>query len=103
MIDQAVRERQVNLSRSYFIGDHARDIELAKRIGARSVLVTTGEQGAHAASELAARHIVPDAVSPSLSEAADWVLADAVKSRQPSALSRQGRLLSEGKELKDES
>lgn len=89
MIDQAVRERQVDLSRSYFIGDHARDMQLAGRIGAKRVLVTTGEHGAQAASELAARQIVPDAVKPSLREAADWILADAVKSRQPLAVSHQ--------------
>jgi heptosyltransferase II len=103
MIDQAVQERQVDLSRSYFIGDHARDIELAKRIGAKSVMVTTGEHAAQAASELAAQRIAPDAVKPSLGEAADWILADAMNSVQPSAVSSQPGLVSEGKKLKAES
>jgi heptosyltransferase-2 len=85
MIEQAVRERQVDLARSYYIGDHARDMQLARRIGARSVLVTSGKDGAHTQAELAAQHLVPDAVQPALPEAVEWILADVLSSGQPSA------------------
>ncbi len=42
MIDQAVLELGVDLDRSYVIGDHLRDVELAKRVGSRKCFVTTG-------------------------------------------------------------
>jgi heptosyltransferase-2 len=79
MVNQAVRERGVNLDRSYLIGDHIRDIELAKRIGARSVLVTTGAVPPQEAEGLKAPGPIPDWIASSLAEAADWVLSDAIK------------------------
>jgi len=79
MIDQAVREWGMNLDRSYLIGDHIRDIELAKRIGARSVLVTTGVMSPQEAESLKASESAPDWIASSLTEAADWLLADASK------------------------
>jgi heptosyltransferase-2 len=79
MIDQAVRERGVNLDRSYVIGDHLRDIELAKRIGARSILVTTGVVSSQEAERLNATGPRPDWIASSLGEAADWLLLDAAR------------------------
>ncbi len=89
MIDQALRERQVDLARSYVIGDHARDIQLAKRIGSKSLLVTTGVEEAQARSELAAGGIVPDTITGSLGGAVEWILADAAKRIQLSDIGRQ--------------
>jgi heptosyltransferase-2 len=103
MIDQAVRERQVDLARSYFIGDHARDIQLAKRIGSKSLLVTTGVEAAQARSELAAEGVAPDAIAESLGEAVAWILADASRSRQPSAFSCQPQTESSAEKLSAES
>jgi heptosyltransferase-2 len=76
MIDQAVQERGVDLGRSYVIGDHLRDIELASRIGARSVLVTTGVTRLQEVQGLTDAHLIPDGVAASLGEAADWLLSD---------------------------
>ncbi len=77
MIDQAVRECGVNLDRSYLIGDHLRDIELAKRVGARSILVTTGVVSPQDAERLNVSGAAPDRIASSLAEAADWLLSDA--------------------------
>lgn len=77
MIDQAVQEWGVTLDRSYLIGDHARDIELAKRIGARSILVTTGVVSPRDADTLKVSGSAPDRIASSLAEAADWLLTDA--------------------------
>ncbi|MBH0202646.1 MAG: D-glycero-beta-D-manno-heptose 1,7-bisphosphate 7-phosphatase [Nitrospira sp.] len=77
MIDRAVRECGVNLDRSYLIGDHLRDIELAKRVGARSILVTTGVVLPRDAEQLNASGPTPDRIASSLAEAADWLLSDA--------------------------
>jgi heptosyltransferase-2 len=76
MIDRAVRELRIDLSRSYLIGDHAKDMELAKRVGAKRVRVTTGEHGAEALSETGNDRAV---IAPSLDEAVTWILADAVQ------------------------
>ncbi len=77
MIDQAVEEWGVTLDRSYLIGDHIRDIELAKRIGARSVLVTTGVIPPEEAERLKASGPAPDWSASALAEAVDWLLSDA--------------------------
>ncbi|THJ18114.1 MAG: lipopolysaccharide heptosyltransferase II [Nitrospira sp. CG24B] len=77
MIDQAVRECGVNLDRSYLIGDHLRDIELAKRVGARSILVTTGVVSPQDAEGLNVSGAAPDRIASSLTEAANWLLSDA--------------------------
>jgi D-glycero-D-manno-heptose 1,7-bisphosphate phosphatase len=42
MLDAAAREHNIDLKRSYVIGDKASDIMLAENAGARSVLVLTG-------------------------------------------------------------
>ena len=77
MIDQAVRECGVTLNHSYLIGDHLRDIELAKRVGARSVLVTTGVVSPQDAEKLNVSGTAADRIASSLAEAADWLLSDA--------------------------
>ncbi len=80
LIDRAVRERQVDLSRSYLIGDHSRDMELAKRVGSRSILVTTGAIAPQQVDALKTSGLAPDHVASSLSDAVDWLLDD-VRSR----------------------
>jgi len=77
MIDQAVRECGVTLDHSYLIGDHSRDIELAKRVGVRSILVTTGVVSPQDAERLKASGPAPAWVASSLADAADWLLSDA--------------------------
>ncbi|MDF0668339.1 MAG: lipopolysaccharide heptosyltransferase II [Nitrospira sp.] len=83
MIDQAVQERQVNLDRAYVIGDHIRDIELAKRIGARSVLVTTGVVPREEGERLKVSGAAPDWIAASLTEAVDWLLSDVSRLSAP--------------------
>ncbi|TKB69998.1 MAG: lipopolysaccharide heptosyltransferase II [Nitrospira sp.] len=77
MIDQAVRECGVTLDHSYLIGDHSRDIELAQRVGVRSILVTTGVVSPQDAERLKASGPAPAWVASSLADAADWLLSDA--------------------------
>ena len=84
MVDQAVAEHHVDLSRSYLIGDQARDIELAHQAGIRSVLVTTGPAGPQALKELQSRGLAPDQTAASLAKAADWILKDAVNAGRTS-------------------
>ena len=85
MVDRAVSERQVNLSRAYLVGDQARDIELAHQADVRSVLVTTGPAGRQPLAELRSRGIEPDRTAASLAEAVDWILDDAVRADRASS------------------
>ena len=77
MIDRAHAELQVDLSRAYVIGDSVRDVELAKQVGAQSLLVMTGPSGAEALADLTVRDLPPDYVAEGLSQAVDWIVAHA--------------------------
>ena len=77
MVDRAVAELQVDLGKAYVIGDHAKDIQLAKAAGVRSVLVTGDGVDQQAATLLRAAGAMPDMVAPSMADAAEWILKDA--------------------------
>jgi heptosyltransferase II len=79
MVERAVSELQLDLRRSYMIGDHARDIQLAQRVGAKAILITNGSVDQQALDRLQAEQVMPDTVAKSMAEAVDWILADAVK------------------------
>jgi len=81
MIDRAVSELQVDLRRSYLIGDHARDIQLAKAVGAKAILVTSGRVDGQAINMLRAEQAMPDVIVSSMTEAVDWILKDAVETQ----------------------
>jgi len=63
---RAAREHGIDLGRSWVIGDKDSDVELARKLGCRAVLVLTGHGAAHVerlpAGTLIARDL-PDAVS----------------------------------------
>jgi len=77
MVERAVSELQLDLRRSYMIGDRARDIQLAQRVGAKAILITSGSVDQQALDRLKAEQVMPDTVVKSMAEAVDWVLADA--------------------------
>ena len=83
MIDRAVGELRVDLGRAYVVGDSARDIELAKQVGARSLLVLTGPSGSETMADLTHRGLLPDHVADALPQAVEWILAHATG--QPAA------------------
>jgi histidinol-phosphate phosphatase family protein len=45
MITQAIRDLNIDINRSWLVGDTTVDMETARRVGAKSVLVRTGEAG----------------------------------------------------------
>lgn len=68
LIFDAARERGVDISRSYMIGDRGSDIEAGVRAQcAATILVQTGTDDKKLTVE-------PDFVAESLSDAADWIL-----------------------------
>ena len=70
MVDQAARDHGIDLARSWMIGDSTADIEMARRMGLRSVLVRTGEGGRDGKYQA-----VPDLVADSIAEAAEMIIA----------------------------
>jgi heptosyltransferase-2 len=87
MVERAVSELQLDLRRSYLIGDHARDIQLAHRVGAKAILLTPALVDAQSLDRLKVEQAMPDAVAKSMAEAVDWILKD-VKIRPPLTVNR---------------
>jgi heptosyltransferase-2 len=81
MIERAVSELQLDLKRSYLVGDHIRDVQLARNVGAKAVLLASGRVDAQALERLKAEQAEPDVIVASMAEAAEWILADAATSR----------------------
>lgn len=80
MVERAVSELQLDLQRSYLIGDHARDIQLAHRVGAKAILLTPTPMDAQTLDRLKVEEAMPDALAKSMVEAVDWLFTDALKS-----------------------
>ena len=79
LLHQAAADLDIDLARSYLIGDRLLDIETAHRAGARGILVMTGygqdlmqEVGPDRANELNQ----PDYVARDILEAVRWILKD---------------------------
>jgi D-glycero-D-manno-heptose 1,7-bisphosphate phosphatase len=70
---RAAADFDLDLARSYMVGDKAEDILFARSAGATPVLVLTG-YGLEARKKLEAAGIAPAAVTADLGEAADWIL-----------------------------
>jgi D-glycero-D-manno-heptose 1,7-bisphosphate phosphatase len=66
---EAEREHRIDLARSFVVGDHPHDVELAANAGARGIYVLTGH-GANHRDELTVACIIV----PGISEAADHIL-----------------------------
>jgi D-glycero-D-manno-heptose 1,7-bisphosphate phosphatase len=74
MLDRAAREHALDLKRSFVVGDRHGDVELARNVGARSILVRTGYGEGELAWHAARWPSQPDLVAQDLAEAADWIL-----------------------------
>lgn len=71
LIEMVSRLRNINLSKSYFIGDTTTDIETASRAGIKSILVKTGYSGKD--SKYTSR---PDYIAEDLYQAAKMLTGD---------------------------
>jgi heptosyltransferase II len=80
MVERAVSELQLDLKRAYVVGDHVRDVQLARNVGAKAVLLTSERVDTQVLQALKAEQAEPNVIVASLAEAADWILADATAS-----------------------
>jgi D-glycero-D-manno-heptose 1,7-bisphosphate phosphatase len=74
MLLQAAREHNIDLERSYVIGDKTLDIEMAKSVGARGALVLTG-YGPDSIRRLKGKALQPDFISDNVLAAVRTILA----------------------------
>ena len=74
MLEKAALEHSLDLQRSFVVGDRYGDVELAEKIGARSILVRTGYGEGELAWRSAKWPSQPDFVAQDLSDAAEWIL-----------------------------
>lgn len=74
LILQAATEMDVNLKKSYVVGDRYRDMETGQAVGATGVLVLTGFGSEEARMPPANRLQQPEHVAENLVEAVRWIL-----------------------------
>jgi D-glycero-D-manno-heptose 1,7-bisphosphate phosphatase len=74
LIDQACRDFDIDMSRSYVIGDRCVDIEMAHRRNLRGVLVKTGYGRGEMEYVLPSRAEKPSFIAEDLHDAVRWIL-----------------------------
>lgn len=72
---QAAQELDIDLNRSYVVGDRYLDIELAANVGAKGILVLTG-YGRGEFEHQGRKRVEPVYVAEDLRDAAAWILRD---------------------------
>jgi len=73
---QAAADLHLDLGRSFVIGDRAEDLETARAVGAKAVLVLTGYGRGELEYVLPGRSVQPDFIAESLAEAVDRLLTE---------------------------
>jgi len=74
MLERAAREHRLDLRRSFIVGDRYGDIELARSIKARAIMVRTGYGEGEIQWHSAKWPAPPDFIADNLADAADWIL-----------------------------
>lgn len=75
LLQNAARKHQIDLERSYVVGDKSTDVELGRNAGSRTILLFTG----FGRDVMAGRYqwpVTPDCVAGNLEEAIAWILED---------------------------
>jgi histidinol phosphatase-like enzyme len=73
LLEQAARERQLDLTKSYMVGDKRLDLEAGRAAGCRTVLVRTG-YGAHWERTAGPDGLPADWIANDILDAAQWIL-----------------------------
>jgi D-glycero-D-manno-heptose 1,7-bisphosphate phosphatase len=74
MLQQISKEHSIDLKKSFVVGDRYGDIELARGVDARSVLVRTGYGEGDLLYHSAEWKFQPDFIAADLAEAANWIV-----------------------------
>lgn len=73
MVIQAAHKWNVDLHKSFVVGDKLTDLQMGKAVGAKTILVLSGE-GQRALEEMRSWNSEPDRVAGDLREAVEWIL-----------------------------
>jgi len=76
MLIRAAKQMNIDLGRSYMIGDMVKDMEAARRAGAKAVLVRTGHGGKALSDEQTLADVPPDYIARDLLDAVGWIMKD---------------------------
>jgi len=76
LLQRAASEHALDLTRSFVVGDRYVDVEMARRVGARAVLVLTGYGRGELEWHAADWPHQPGHVAEDLSAATDWILRE---------------------------
>jgi D-glycero-D-manno-heptose 1,7-bisphosphate phosphatase len=76
LIHQAARDLDLDLTRSYAVGDRYRDIQTAANAGVKGILVLTGYGLGEYEHLRAAQTVRPVHVAPHLEDAVGWIFQD---------------------------
>ncbi|MCI5127942.1 MAG: D-glycero-beta-D-manno-heptose 1,7-bisphosphate 7-phosphatase [Candidatus Electrothrix sp. AUS3] len=74
LLEQAAAELELDLTRSFMVGDRWSDLKCGNRVGATSVLVLTGYGQGDLEYIGPEQEIQPDKIAEDLSEAVDWII-----------------------------
>lgn len=72
LLRQAAADLDLDLSRSWMVGDWWRDVEAGIAAGTHTILLRSGHQGLHGNAPVPP--VRPDAILDNLMEATDWIL-----------------------------
>jgi D-glycero-D-manno-heptose 1,7-bisphosphate phosphatase len=76
LLQQAARDLDLDLDRSYAVGDRYNDLQTAVNAGVKGILVLTGYGLGEYEYLRAAQRVQPVHVAPDLGEAVEWILRD---------------------------
>ena len=74
LLNRAAKDLNIDLARSFMVGDKWSDVELGHRAGCRSILVSTGFAVDDPGNARPAHVEDPDLIAQDLAEAVDWIL-----------------------------
>jgi D-glycero-D-manno-heptose 1,7-bisphosphate phosphatase len=76
MLERAAVDHCIDLGRSYMVGDKYSDVQMARGVGAKGILVLTGYGRGELEYQRAAWDGEPDFIAEDLVEAVAWAIAD---------------------------
>ncbi|MEJ6951183.1 D-glycero-alpha-D-manno-heptose-1,7-bisphosphate 7-phosphatase [Natronospora cellulosivora (SeqCode)] len=76
LLNRGKEEFDLDLSRSYMIGDKISDVEVGQKVGAKGILVLTGYGLGALEYEREEWNVEPDYIAKDLLDAVKWILAD---------------------------
>jgi D-glycero-D-manno-heptose 1,7-bisphosphate phosphatase len=79
LLRQAAEDLDIDLTRSYVVGDRFKDIQLAANVGAKGIIVLTGYGRGELEYFEGERLVEPHYIADDLLDAAEWILQDVGK------------------------